>query len=88
MTAENIDREQRVWLEMLRIAFLEIRALDDATVARARKLANIYHNVPTALFGAPESWEREKKALFARARAAGLEEFIRRDLAHVEETMK
>ncbi len=80
----ELSQEQRVWLEMLRIALLEIRALDDKDLHRARDLANIYHNLPSMLFGDLAAWERHKSVIFNRAETAGLAEFIRRDLAHVE----
>lgn len=87
MTVE-LSREQRIWLEMIRIALLEIRALEDANLPRARDLANIFHGVPAALFLEPEAWEAHKQVLFGRAKAVGLEDFIRRDLEHLARTLK
>ena len=84
----ELSREQRIWLDMTRITLLEIRALEDANLPRARDLANIFHGVPTALFLEPEAWEAHKRILFDRAKAAGVEDFIRRDLEHITRTLK
>ncbi|MFC7378573.1 hypothetical protein [Brevundimonas sp. GCM10030266] len=84
----ELSREQRIWLKMTEVALLEIRALEDANLPRARDLANIFHGVPNALFLAPDAWEAHKKALFGRAKAAGLEDFIRRNLEHFTRTVE
>ena len=67
---------------MLQLVLIEIRALEDQNLPKARDLANVMHNVPLALFSAPENWAREKKALLARAELAGLGGYLGRLVKH------
>ena len=78
----ELTPEQRQWLRVLQLVLIEIRALEDQNLARARDLANIMHNVPMALFSTPESWAGAKKALFARAEHVGLRSYLENLVAH------
>ena len=78
----EMSPEQRQWSRVLQFVLIEIRALEDDKLHRARDLANIMHNVPTALFNTPEGWARAKSALMARAEHAGLGEYLAGLVAH------
>lgn len=78
----ELTSEQKQWSRILQLVLIEIRALEDHNLPRARDLANVMHNVPTALFGKPENWAREKAALLARAEHVGLGDYLNGLIAH------
>lgn len=68
----SLTPEQRKWLKILGIALVEIRALGDDDASKARDLADLMHNVPSALFCGEDVWGREKRRILAQADRCGL----------------
>lgn len=76
--------EKQIHAEILRYVLLEIRALEDSNLPRARDLANIVHNLPTALVSDDVDWERVSKNIKSRAAAHKLEGYIDGLIAHIK----
>lgn len=75
--------ERQIHAELLRYVLLEIRALEDSDLPRARDLANIVHNLPTALVSHDVDWNHISKNLRSRAAAHKLEGYIDGLIAHI-----
>lgn len=84
----DLTSEQRLWLGVLRLILIEIRALEDDRLPRARDLANLMHNVPSALFVGAEVWSKEKQAIIGRAEAAGLGQYLQNLIEHCDKSIK
>lgn len=75
---------KRLYAELLRYGVIEIRALENDKLYRARDIANIMHNIPMLLVSENPDWEDAHKHIMSRARACGLEKYINNLIVHIE----
>ncbi|WP_374596960.1 hypothetical protein [Brevundimonas sp.] len=78
----NNDKKE-LYAEFLRYIILEIRSLDDEKLFRARDLANIVHNLPTALVDSDANWDNISGSIRSRAAAHNLELYIEGIISHI-----